>query len=106
METNFVVYKMLGSETHTTSFYSAKDSFEKCLDATLLSENGKIVMSREHKRVGSIHTGIRFMGNIKILECSDNKQLITLLGEKMEDCFNRIKAIEKNRNGETFYFEL
>ncbi len=105
MKTNYTVFNFLGSANNTDNIDSAKNYFANNLSATKLIDNktGKILELRDHERVGFISSGIRFMGNINIYECSDSGKLITNLGELKEKAINRIKKITKNRNDETKY---
>lgn len=107
MKAQFTVYKLLGSFTNVNDLDSAINSFNACLDAKSILNNKtkEVVKSREHAVVGYIHSGIKGMGNIPIVECSDTGDLITELGKKLDEELERIKAIEKNRTSETYYFD-
>jgi len=107
MKTKFTIYHMLGSETGTDSEKGANDCFGMNLEATILQNNetGEIIKKREHKRCGTLRTGVRFIGNVKIFECSDTKEKITILGERLKDALKRFSKMEKNRQFDSFYDE-
>lgn len=105
MKTKFTTYKQLGSLTNTNSEKAAIKTFNKCLESTSVvnNETGKVLISREHKRCGTLRTGIKFIGNVKIFECSDTIDKITILGEKLESAISRFSNMEENRQFDTFY---
>jgi len=107
MKTNYTVNTMLGSQINTNSLESAMKNFDLMPNATnVIDNNAKTILrSRDHKRVGFISSGIRFMGNLKVYKCSDNGKLTTNLGCSKYSEMERISKIDKNRTGETKYFK-
>lgn len=105
MKTKFTIYKQLGSLTNTDSEKAAIETFNKYLESTSVINNktGEVLISREHKRCGTLRTGIKFIGNIKIFECSDTSDKITILGEKLKSAITRFSVIRDNRQFDTFY---
>jgi hypothetical protein len=107
MKTRYIVYKTFGSSLNCNTLDFATNHFETCLNSISIVDNetGRTLKKREHILQGFIFSGIRHMGKISIVKCSDNGELITRLGEKFECAFNRIKRITKNRRESTVYTE-
>jgi len=107
MKTTYSAFSLLGSQTNTDNESSAIECFKKNHDVKFVQNNktGEILVSRKHMRCGTLRSGIKFMGNLKVYKCSDTGVKITSTGEVLEKAIKRIEIITKNREFETSYKE-
>ena len=105
MKTKYSITKMLGSSTNTNSEDGAFEAFSRNLEAKSVIRNSDkcVLKARVHTLCGTLRTGVKFVGNIKIYECSDNLVKITQLVEVSSDAIARFKKINTNRQFETAY---
>jgi hypothetical protein len=99
MKTNYSAFHFTGSQTNMDDKSSAINCFEKNHGVKFVQDNktGEVLARREHVRCGTIRSGIKFMGNIPVYQCSDTGVKITSTGELLSVALERIGEIEKDR---------